>query len=128
MGEYLLVQSYVYRYDKQGDTCMSVPTVDAIDGLLAWVSKVEQGAASRNEIRTHQGPYLAAIPTQIAGLEVPVSGELSAAVDEAAVEIARFDEQMGADIAPFAALLLVVTAGALVGASVAQADLNRPGS
>lgn len=85
---------------------MSVPTVDAIDGLLAWVSKVEQGAASRNEICTHQGPYLAAIPTQIAGLEVPVLGKLSAAVDEAAVEIAHFDEQMGADIAPFAALLL----------------------
>ena len=73
---------------------------------LAWVSKYEQGAASRNEIRKHQGPYMAAIPTQIAGLEVPVSGELSAAIDDAAVEIARFDEQMGADIAPFAALLL----------------------
>jgi Fic family protein len=73
---------------------------------LAWVSKVEQGAASRNEIRKHQGPYLAAIPIKIAGLEVPVSGELSAAIDEAAVEIARFDEQMGADIAPFEALLL----------------------
>ncbi len=73
---------------------------------LAWVSKVEQGAASRNEIRKHQGAYLAAIPIKIAGLEVPVSGELSAAIDEAAVEIARFDEQMGAEIAPFAALLL----------------------
>ena len=73
---------------------------------LAWVSKYEQGAASRNENRKPQGPYMAAIPTQIAGLEVPVSGELSAAIDDAAVEIARFDEQMGADIAPFAALLL----------------------
>lgn len=73
---------------------------------LPWVSKYDLGVASRNEIRKHQGPYLAAIPTQIAGLEVPVSGELSAAIDEAAVEIARFDEQMGADIAPFASLLL----------------------
>jgi Fic family protein len=73
---------------------------------LAWVPRYEQGAASRNEIRKHQGPYLAAIPIAIAGLEVPVSGELSAAIDEAAVEIARFDEQMGAEIAPFAALLL----------------------
>ena len=73
---------------------------------LAWVSNYEQGAASRNEIRKHQGPYLAAIPIKIAGLDVPVSGELSAAMDEASVEIARFDEQMGPDIAPFAALLL----------------------
>jgi len=73
---------------------------------LAWVPRYEQGAASRNEIRKHQGPYLAAIPIAIAGLEVPVSGELSAAIDEASVEIARFDEQMGAEIAPFAALLL----------------------
>lgn len=73
---------------------------------LAWVPNHERGAASRNEIRKHQGPYLAAIPIQIAGLDVPVSGELSAAVDEATVEIARFDEQMSTDIAPFAALLL----------------------
>lgn len=72
----------------------------------AWVSRYEQGSASRNEIRKHQGPYSAAIPAEIAELDVQVPGELSAAVDEAAVEIARFDEQMGADIAPFAALLL----------------------
>jgi len=73
---------------------------------VPWVSKYEQGSASRNEIRKHQGPYSAAIPAEIAGLEVHLPGELSASVDEAAVEIARFDEQMGADIAPFAALLL----------------------
>lgn len=73
---------------------------------VPWVSKYEQGSASRNEIRKHQGPYSAAIPAEIAGLDVRLPGELSASVDEAAVEIARFDEQMGADIAPFAALLL----------------------
>ena len=73
---------------------------------VPWVSKYEQGSASRNEIRKHQGPYSAAIPAEIAGLDVQLPGELSASVDEAAVEIARFDEQMGADIAPFAALLL----------------------
>lgn len=72
---------------------------------VPWVSKYEQGSASRNEIRKHQGAYLAAIPAEIAGLDVHLPGELSASVDEAAVEIARFDEQMGADIAPFAALL-----------------------
>ena len=73
---------------------------------VPWVSKHAQGSASRNEIRKHQGPYQAAIPGEIAALEVPLSGELTAAIDDASIEIARFDEQMGADIAPFAALLL----------------------
>lgn len=57
-------------------------------------------------MRKHQGPYEAAIPPAIAKLDVPVSGELMAAVDDASAEIARFDEQMGSDVAPFAALLL----------------------
>ena len=52
---------------------------------VAWASKYEQGSASRNEIRKHQGPYLAAIPVEIADLDVHVPGEVSAAVDEAAV-------------------------------------------
>lgn len=73
---------------------------------LPWVSKFAQGSASRNQIRKHQGPYDAAIPAVIAAAPVPVTGDLLAAVDEASAEIARFDEQIGADIAPFAALLL----------------------
>jgi hypothetical protein len=73
---------------------------------VPWDSKYEQGSASRNEIRKHQGPYEAAIPAAITMLGVPLPGDLAAAVDEAAVEIARFDEQMGSDIAPFASLLL----------------------
>lgn len=35
---------------------------------VPWVSKYEQGSASRIEIRKHQGPYAAAIPAEIAGL------------------------------------------------------------
>lgn len=73
---------------------------------LPWVSKYAQGSASRNEIRKHQGPYEAAVPAAIAGLAVPIAGELLSAVNEASAEIARFDEQMGAEIAPFAYLLL----------------------
>ena len=73
---------------------------------LTWASWYAQGSASRNEIRKHQGPYDAAVPAVIAGLAVPMRGELLAAVDEASAEIARFDEQMGAEIAPFAYLLL----------------------
>lgn len=73
---------------------------------LPWISGYAQGSASRNEIRKHRGPYDAAVPAAIAGLAVPIAGELLAAVDEASAEIARFDEQMGAEIAPFASLLL----------------------
>lgn len=73
---------------------------------LPWVSRYAQGSASRTEIRRHLGPYEAAVPAAIAGLAVPIAGDVLAAVDEASVEIARFDEQMGAEIAPFAYLLL----------------------
>lgn len=73
---------------------------------LPWVSKYEQGTASRTEVRRHQGPYEAAVPVDIARLAVPLSREVAAAVDDAAIEVARFDEQMGSDIAPFAAMLL----------------------
>ncbi len=73
---------------------------------VPWVSKYEQGAASRNELRRHQGPYEAAIPATIAHSVAHLPAELSAAVDEAAVEIARFDEQLGSQVAPFVAILL----------------------
>lgn len=73
---------------------------------VPWHSSYPAGLVSRSEMRKHQGPYEAAIPPAIAKLDVPVSGELMAAVDDASAEIARFDEQMGSDVAPFAALLL----------------------
>lgn len=73
---------------------------------LPWVSKYAQGSASRNEVRNHQGGYSAAVAAAISVRAVPMTGELSAAVDEASGEIARFDEHMGSDVAPFAALLL----------------------
>jgi hypothetical protein len=38
---------------------------------LAWVSKVEQGAASRNEIRKHQGAYLGHLNEVWAVAEAP---------------------------------------------------------
>lgn len=73
---------------------------------VPWESSYERGSASRNEIRQHQGPYEAAVPAVIRMLDAPLPGGLSAGVDDAAVEIARFDTQMGSEIAPFASLLL----------------------
>ena len=54
----------------------------------------------------HAGPYEAAVPPSIAALDVPLPGETLALADEASAEIARFDAELGADIAPYASLLL----------------------
>ena len=54
----------------------------------------------------HSGPYEAAVPLPIAHRDVPLSGEVLALADEASTEIARFDAEQGADIAPYAPLLL----------------------
>ncbi len=60
----------------------------------------------RNRRAAHSGPYDAAIPPGIAGLDVPLTTETLALTDEASTEIARFDAELGADIAPYAPLLL----------------------
>jgi Fic family protein len=54
----------------------------------------------------HSGPYDAAVPARIARLDVALAGETLALADEASAEIARFDAELGADIAPYAPLLL----------------------
>ena len=73
---------------------------------LPWASRYEQGAASRQQIRAHQGPYSAAIPADIRQLSYGLSAATAAAVEDASTEIARFDEQAGAVVAPFTPLLL----------------------
>ena len=73
---------------------------------LPWKSKYEQGIASRNAIRKNQGPYSAAVTNCIAKLNVHLAAELLAILDEASSEIARFDQQMGGEFAPFTAILL----------------------
>jgi Fic family protein len=60
----------------------------------------------RSRRAAHTGPYEAAVPPPIADLDVPLSNETLALTDEASTEIARFDAELGADIAPYAALLL----------------------
>jgi len=60
----------------------------------------------RSRHLAHSGPYEAAVPPSIADLDIPLTGETFALVDEASTEIARFDAELGADIAPYAPLLL----------------------
>jgi Fic family protein len=53
------------------------------------------------------GAYQAAVVPDIADVpDVPLSSEARALVIEASAEIARFDTEVGADIAPFSAILL----------------------
>lgn len=75
---------------------------------LAWKGQHDADAsgASRRERRRHEGPYQAAVVPPIARASVALSNELTALVEDAATEIARFDALMGGEIAHFSALLL----------------------
>jgi Fic family protein len=61
---------------------------------------------SRTARRRHQGPYRAALVPQIAREQLRLPPELTATVEDAATEIARFDTEVGLEIAPFASVLL----------------------
>jgi Fic family protein len=72
-----------------------------------WQWQSEQSApASRIARRRHRGPYLAAVVPEIATRPVALPPETAALVDDAATEVARFDAELGHEIAPFAAVLL----------------------
>jgi Fic family protein len=66
----------------------------------------ERGPVSRTARRRHRGPYEAALVPVIAAQTVHLPAETLAEIDEAGAEIARFDAELGAEIAPFAAVLL----------------------
>jgi Fic family protein len=63
-------------------------------------------AIPRGRRAAHAGPYLAAVPPLIAHLDIPLGTDSLALADETSAEIARFDAELGADIAPYAPLLL----------------------
>ena len=57
--------------------------------------------------RAHLGrPYRAAVPAVIAHADVELDAALIADADEATIALARFDAEVGAQVAPFAAVLL----------------------
>ena len=71
-----------------------------------WVSALPPGMGSRTLRRRHAGPYEAAVVPRIARLDVVLPTAALALADEASTEIARFDAELGAEIAPFGAILL----------------------
>jgi Fic family protein len=84
----------------------------------------------------HRGPYPAAVVPQIASLTVHLPPETAAAADEAAAEVARFDAELGQEIAPFATVLLRSEAAAssrienltASACAIAEAEVHSHGS
>jgi Fic family protein len=73
---------------------------------LSWQPSTSFALPS-GRARRQAGPYQAAIPAQIAGVsDVPLTPATRTLVTEAATEIARFDQEVGADLAPFSSILL----------------------
>lgn len=72
---------------------------------LSWVPS-EPGLLSRSARRRASGPYEAAIVPTIADVAIALPGAMGALVEEAAAEIARFDAELGAELAPFGSVLL----------------------
>ena len=74
---------------------------------LTWESPNRDfGSTARSDMAYHRGTYSAAVPADIADLHYAPARSVSAAADDASTEIARFDAEMGNEIAPFAAILL----------------------
>ncbi len=72
---------------------------------LQWQSQLGDVMSCRMRER-HRGPYEAALMPRIRDAAVELPTELLAQVDDAGAEIARFDADMGHEIAPFASVLL----------------------
>lgn len=72
-----------------------------------WHSDIDRSALTRAvRLSLRDGPYDAAVTPEIATAPVALSPGLSTLVADASVEIARFDAELGHEIAPFSAVLL----------------------
>ncbi len=73
---------------------------------VPWRSRDLSSYGSRSQRRRHDGPYRAAVVPEIATQALRLPSEILAMAEEASTEIARFDAEMGGEIAPFGAVLL----------------------
>jgi Fic family protein len=71
-----------------------------------WVPKISPDLVSASVRKRHDGPYRSAIVPTIADLSPRLPGKVASVAEEASVEIARFDAELGAEVAPFASVLL----------------------
>jgi Fic family protein len=71
-----------------------------------WVSRIPPEMVSARVRERHSGPYRAAVVPFIANLSPQIPAGIAAKAEDASLEIARFDTEIGAEIAPFASVLL----------------------
>jgi Fic family protein len=86
----------------------SLPGTAIRHETLNWQAPVEAGygLADLRAAQRQAGKYRAAIPAIIANLEVNLPAGVLADADEASHEVARFDAELGDEVAPFASVLL----------------------
>jgi Fic family protein len=71
-----------------------------------WQPRIDPGLVSRALRSRHEGAYRAAVVPTIAPLQPRLPAALSTLVDDATAEVARFDAEIGAELAPFSTVLL----------------------
>ena len=96
----------------------SMSSAEGLDGHVAggwpsigwedidWTPSISPDQVPRNIRERHSGPYRAAVVPQIANLHPQVPSQVAALADEATAEVARFDAEIGSELAPFASVLL----------------------
>lgn len=72
---------------------------------VPWERNDDPGISRRQTLK-HRGPYQAAVVPKIATQKLQLDVTAIAIADEAAVELSRFDAEVGQMIAPFASILL----------------------
>jgi Fic family protein len=75
---------------------------------LTWATPVEAGygMADLRAAQRQAGKYQAAIAADIADLKVALPASVLADAEEASHEVARFDAELGSEVAPFSSVLL----------------------
>lgn len=71
-----------------------------------WVPSIPAALVPRRLRDRQRQPYLASTVPAIAGQPLRLPSQVTALAEEASAEIARFDAELGAEIAPFASVLL----------------------
>lgn len=72
----------------------------------SWVPRIPPDMLSQSARRAHTGPYRAAVVPAIVRAALVLPSEVAGLVSDASGEIARFDAEVGAQLAPFASILL----------------------
>src|SRR6185437_3618266 len=71
-----------------------------------WTPRIAPDLVAASVCRRHSGAYRAAVVPRIAVRPVALPSAVLAVSEEASAEVARFDAELGAEVAPFAVVLL----------------------